>query len=127
MNTLRSNFVVANLFLFMPHNNFHFFSVSRRDLVNKEVLFTTQLEQAEKQAVTSQAKADDLAYQLNELERNLTVKTWNVERKLNIKHFIGIFHFYKLATARIQSINGCTWTNVDRSSQPGDVRDVKPA
>lgn len=49
--------------------------------MNKEVLFTTQLEEAEKQAVTSQAKADDLAYQINELERNLTVKTWNVERK----------------------------------------------
>lgn len=49
--------------------------------MNKEVLYTTHLEEAEKQAVTSQAKADDLAYQINELERNLTVKTWNVERK----------------------------------------------
>ncbi|KAJ6633036.1 Laminin subunit alpha-2 [Pseudolycoriella hygida] len=51
-----------------------------RELVNKEALFTTKLEEAEKQAVTSQAKADDLAYQINELERNLTFKTWNVER-----------------------------------------------
>lgn len=49
--------------------------------MSKEVLFTTQLEEAEKQAVTSQEKANDLAYQINELERNLTVKTWNVERK----------------------------------------------
>ncbi|XP_037032855.1 putative leucine-rich repeat-containing protein DDB_G0290503 isoform X1 [Bradysia coprophila] len=62
------------------HNNHQCNGNVKRDLVNKDALFTTQLEEAEKQAVTSQAKADDLAYQINELERNLTVKTWNVER-----------------------------------------------
>lgn len=50
-------------------------------MVNQEARFTAQLEEAEKQAITSQTKANDLAYQINELERNLTVKTWNVERK----------------------------------------------
>lgn len=32
--------------------------------------------------LNSQTKANDLSYQIDELERNLTVKTWNVEREL---------------------------------------------
>lgn len=50
-------------------------------MVNQEARYTAQLEEAEKLAINSQTKANDLAYQINELERNLTVKTWNVERK----------------------------------------------
>lgn len=52
----------------------------RRDLVNQESRYTARLEEAEKQVLNSQTKANDLSYQIDELERNLTVKTWNVER-----------------------------------------------
>lgn len=57
----------------------------RRDLVNQEARYAVQLEEAEKQAYESQTKANDLAYQISELERNLTVKIWNVERELLTK------------------------------------------
>lgn len=56
------------------------FFMHRRDLVNQEARYAEQLEVAEKQAYDSQTKANDLAYQISELERNLTTKIWNVER-----------------------------------------------
>lgn len=72
---------------------FFFLCDFRKDLVNQEARFTAQLEEAEKQAISSQTKANDLAYQINELERNLTVMTWNVERKfksdVNSRSYIG--------------------------------------
>lgn len=48
--------------------------------MNQEARYAEQLEVAEKQAYDSQTKANDLAYQISELERNLTAKIWNVER-----------------------------------------------
>lgn len=48
--------------------------------MNQEARYAAQLEEAEKQAINSQTKANDLVFQINELERNLTVNTWNVER-----------------------------------------------
>lgn len=48
--------------------------------MNQEARYAEQLEVAEKQAYDSQTKANDLSYQISELERNLTAKIWNVER-----------------------------------------------
>lgn len=48
--------------------------------MNQEARYAEQLEVAEKQAYDSQTKANDLAYQISELERNLSAKVWNVER-----------------------------------------------
>lgn len=59
-----------------------FIIIYRRDLVNQESRYTARLEEAEKQVLNSQTKTNDLTYQIDELERNLTVKTWNVERML---------------------------------------------
>lgn len=56
--------------------------------MNQEARFSVQLEAAEKQAFDSQAKANDLSYQISELERNLTVKIWNVERKIILSLYI---------------------------------------
>lgn len=57
------------------------FSAYRKDLVCQENKFTTRLEEAEKEVLKSQSKANDLACQVDELERNLTIKSWNVERE----------------------------------------------
>lgn len=54
---------------------------SDHELPSIETKLVTQMKEAETNALNCQTKVNDLSYQINELERNLTVKTWNIERK----------------------------------------------
>lgn len=53
----------------------------RRDLVNQEAKFTAQIEEAEKRTTTAELKIGELQYKLNDLDRELSTKSWNVDRK----------------------------------------------
>lgn len=44
----------------------------------------SHVNEAESNALNCQTKVNDLSYQINELERNLTIKTWNIDRKLHL-------------------------------------------
>lgn len=43
-----------------------------------------------------QTKVNDLSYKINELERNLTIKTWNIDRKY--RHYFRRCSGYCVAT-----------------------------
>lgn len=60
---------------------FNFFCY-RRDLVNQEAKFTAKLEEAEKRTTTAELKIGELQYKLNDLDRELSTRSWNVDRKL---------------------------------------------
>lgn len=79
MRTIES--ICSNINLNQTNLTRAFIAFCRKDLINQEANYTAQLAEAESAAIKSQAKADDLAYQITELERNLTVHAWNVERK----------------------------------------------
>lgn len=46
-----------------------------------EAKLKAQIKEAEANALNCQAKVNDLSYKISELERDLTNKTWNIERK----------------------------------------------
>lgn len=65
-------------------NFVHLWFPFRRDLAHQDARYAVQLEEAEKMAFDSQTKVNDLAYQISELERNLSLKIWNVERTYGV-------------------------------------------
>lgn len=57
----------------------YLFLVSRRKQYELNLL--AQLNEAKTNVAECQQKIADLTYQISELERDLTVKSWNVDRK----------------------------------------------
>lgn len=74
---LRFQVVCAHMRDFHPF--FFFSSFVRRK--SYELKLKAQIKEAEANAFECQAKVDDLSYKISELERDLTNKTWNIERK----------------------------------------------
>lgn len=58
-----------------------FLSYFRRDLVNQEARYSAQLEEAQKIILSTQTKVNDLQAKIDSLEKELSIKSWNVDRK----------------------------------------------
>ncbi|KAL5292548.1 hypothetical protein ACFFRR_011380 [Megaselia abdita] len=52
----------------------------KRELVNQEIKYTAQLDEAQKQIESHRSKITDLQNKISDLEKDLSAKTWNVER-----------------------------------------------
>ncbi|XP_037904457.1 putative uncharacterized protein DDB_G0282133 isoform X4 [Hermetia illucens] len=51
-----------------------------RDLVNQEARYSAQLEEAQKIILSAQTKVNDLQAKIDSLEKELSIKSWNVDR-----------------------------------------------
>lgn len=58
--------------------SFFFFYSERKQ---HELNLLTQINEAKTNVADSQRKIADLTYKISELERDLTVKSWNIDRK----------------------------------------------
>lgn len=51
-----------------------------------ETKLYAQIKEAETNAINCQTKVNDLSYKLTELERDISLKNWNIERKYTRMH-----------------------------------------
>lgn len=57
-------------------------------MVKQESRYTAKVDAAELQALEAQAKASELRFKIEELEREISVRTWNNEREYIFSHLV---------------------------------------